>query len=114
MAPTRTRAEVFRQRADPRRTRPQAPGRNRPGAFRHDGTGGQQMVIVMAPEATASDIDSIVSVVRGVGGEEFVRRGVSRTIIGLIGDITQFGTLSLRGRPGVSDVIRDSVPHTLV
>ena len=72
------------------------------------------MVIVMAPEVTQGDIDSIVDVVRSAGGEAFVSRGVSRTIIGLVGDVDHFGALNLRSRSGVSDVIRVSVPYKLV
>ena len=72
------------------------------------------MVIVMAPEANQSDIDSIVELIRVAGGEAFVSRGVSRTIIGLVGDVEQFGTLNLRSRSGVSDVVRITVPYKLV
>src|SRR5262249_32178855 len=73
-----------------------------------------EMVIVMAPEVTQGDIDSVVELVRSAGGEAFVSRGVSRTIIGLVGDVDQFGALNLRSRSGVSDVIRVSVPYKLV
>jgi 3-deoxy-7-phosphoheptulonate synthase len=72
------------------------------------------MVIVMSPEATEPEIDSVVDLVRTAGGEAFVSRGVSRTIVGLVGDIEQFGTLNLRSMPGVSDVVRISVPYKLV
>jgi 3-deoxy-7-phosphoheptulonate synthase len=72
------------------------------------------MVIVMAPEATQADIDSVVDVVRMAGGEAFVSRGVSRTIIGLVGDVEHFGSLNLRSSAGVSEVIRVSVPYKLV
>ena len=72
------------------------------------------MVIVMAPEATKEDIDSVVELVRSAGGEAFVSRGVSRTIIGLVGDVDNFGALNLRSRPGVGDVMRISVPYKLV
>jgi len=72
------------------------------------------MVVVMAPEATQSDVDTIVDLVRTAGGEAFVSRGVSRTIIGLVGDIDQFGALNLRSRAGVGDVVRISVPYKLV
>ena len=72
------------------------------------------MVIVMAPEATQSDIDAIVQLVHTAGGEAFVSRGVSRTIIGLVGDVEQFGALNLRSYQGVSDVVRISVPYKLV
>ena len=47
------------------------------------------MVVVMAPEATQADVDGIVEVVRDAGGEAFVTRGVSRTIVGLVGDVDQ-------------------------
>ena len=72
------------------------------------------MVVVMAPEATQTDVDTIVDLVRTAGGEAFVSRGVARTIIGLVGDIEQFGTLNLRSRTGVGDVVRISVPYKLV
>ena len=72
------------------------------------------MVIVMAPEATQGDIDSVVELVRTAGGEAFVSRGVSRTIIGLVGDVEHFGSLNLRSHRGVSDVMRISVPYKLV
>ena len=43
------------------------------------------MVVVMAPDATQADLDGIVDLVRGAGGEAFITRGVSRTIVGLEG-----------------------------
>jgi 3-deoxy-7-phosphoheptulonate synthase len=72
------------------------------------------MVVVMAPEATQADIEQIVTLVAAAGGEAFVSRGVSRTIIGLVGDVHEFGALNLRSYRGVSDVIRISVPYKLV
>src|SRR6266571_2997391 len=49
------------------------------------------MVVVMAPEATQQDVDAVVDLVRAAGGAAFVSRGVSRTIVGLVGDVEQFG-----------------------
>ncbi|SDG84423.1 3-deoxy-D-arabinoheptulosonate-7-phosphate synthase [Sinosporangium album] len=72
------------------------------------------MVIVMAPEATQGDVDAIVRVVAAAGGEAFVSRGVSRTIVGLVGDIERFSTLNLRSMSGVADVIKVSTAHKLV
>jgi 3-deoxy-7-phosphoheptulonate synthase len=72
------------------------------------------MVVVMGPEASETDIESVVDLVRTAGGEAFVSRGVSRTIVGLVGDIEQYETLNLRSMPGVSDVVRISVPYKLV
>ncbi|GAA3734337.1 3-deoxy-7-phosphoheptulonate synthase [Spinactinospora alkalitolerans] len=72
------------------------------------------MVIVMAPEATSDNIDTIVDLVATAGGEAYVTRGVTRTIIGLVGDVQQFETLDLSAMPGVSDVLRISAPYKLV
>jgi 3-deoxy-7-phosphoheptulonate synthase len=72
------------------------------------------MVVVMSPDASAADIADIVTRVEAAGGEAFVSRGVSRTIIGLVGDIELFATLNLRALPGVSDVVRISAPFKLV
>ncbi len=72
------------------------------------------MVVVMAPEATEADVAAVVDVVRAAGGEAFVSSGVSRTIVGLVGDIEQFSALNLRSQPGVADVVRISVPYKLV
>ncbi len=72
------------------------------------------MVVVMAPEATQEDVDAIVELVRAAGGEAFVSRGVSRTIVGLVGDVEHFGALNLRSRSGVVDVVRISVPYKLI
>ena len=68
----------------------------------------------MAPEASDEDIARVVSAVERSGGEAFVSRGVTRTIIGLVGDIETFHGLNLRALPGVADVIRVSAPYKLV
>src|SRR5262244_3578769 len=72
------------------------------------------MVVVMAPEATQEDVSAIVDLVRAAGGDAFVSRGVSRTIVGLVGDVEHFGALNLRSRSGVVDVVRISVPYKLI
>ncbi|MFL1378549.1 MULTISPECIES: 3-deoxy-7-phosphoheptulonate synthase [unclassified Nocardiopsis] len=72
------------------------------------------MVIVMAPGATSGDIDAIVELVASSGGEAYVTRGVSRTIIGLVGDVERFQDLGLAAKPGVADVLRISAPYKLV
>jgi 3-deoxy-7-phosphoheptulonate synthase len=72
------------------------------------------MVVVMNPEATPSDVQTVVAKVADAGGEAFVSRGVTRTIIGLVGDIELFQSLNLRALPGVGDVLRVSVPYKLV
>ncbi|RVX39409.1 3-deoxy-D-arabinoheptulosonate-7-phosphate synthase [Nonomuraea polychroma] len=72
------------------------------------------MVIVMGPEATPADLASIVEVVQAAGVEAFVSKGVRRTIVGLVGDVTQLDEASLRGMGGVRDVMRVSTPYKLV
>ncbi|WP_433255372.1 3-deoxy-7-phosphoheptulonate synthase [Streptosporangium sp. CA-135522] len=72
------------------------------------------MVIVMGPSATQEDVEAIVEIIGTTGGEAFVSRGVSRTIIGLVGDIDHFSALDLRGMRGVADVMRVSAPYKLV
>ena len=72
------------------------------------------MVVVMAQDAAPQDINAVVQLVRGAGGEAFVSRGVSRTIVGLVGDIEQFHGLNLGSLRGVSEVVRISVPYKLV
>jgi 3-deoxy-7-phosphoheptulonate synthase len=72
------------------------------------------MVIVMAADATAVDVQAVVARVEEAGGEASVSRGVSRTIIGLVGDVEQFAMLNLDGMRGVSNVMRVSAKHKLV
>jgi 3-deoxy-7-phosphoheptulonate synthase len=72
------------------------------------------MVVVMAAEAGEADVRAVVERVESAGGEAFVSRGINRTIVGLVGDVEQFGSLNLRGMPGVADVVRISVPYKLV
>ncbi|MFC7479071.1 3-deoxy-7-phosphoheptulonate synthase [Luedemannella flava] len=72
------------------------------------------MVVVMAPDATEDDLAAVVDLVRVAGGSAFVSRGVSRTIVGLVGDLDDFAALNLGSRPGVQRVMRISVPFKLV
>jgi len=72
------------------------------------------MVVVMTAEAGDTEVDSVVDKVRAAGGDAFVSRGMSRTIVGLVGNVDHLETLNLRGMPGVSDVMRISAPYKLV
>ncbi|MEV0124872.1 3-deoxy-7-phosphoheptulonate synthase [Streptomyces sp. NPDC050703] len=69
---------------------------------------------MMAPEATQEDVDAVVGLVRTAGGDAFVSRGVTRTIVGLVGDVDAFAALNLAHLRGVLDVVRISVPYKLV
>ncbi|HET7900974.1 MAG TPA: 3-deoxy-7-phosphoheptulonate synthase [Candidatus Nanopelagicales bacterium] len=68
----------------------------------------------MSPGATDTEIDAVVRRVTDAGGDAFVSRGDTRTIIGLVGDVDRFHGLNLRALPGVSDVVRISTPFKLV
>lgn len=72
------------------------------------------MVVVMRSTATDGDIERVVEAVSAVGGECFVSKGRSQTIIGLVGDLTQFAELPLHAFPNVEDVIRVSRAFKLV
>ena len=72
------------------------------------------MVVVMHATAQDTDIDAVVARVVEAGGEAFVSRGESRTIIGLIGDLEQFTDLGLPGMAGVTQTVRISTPFKLV
>jgi 3-deoxy-7-phosphoheptulonate synthase len=72
------------------------------------------VVIVMLPDAGPEDVDAVVTRVESAGGQAFVSRGVSRVIIGLVGDVEMFSTLALAGMPGVGQVTRVSTDYKLV
>jgi len=72
------------------------------------------MVVVMRSTASEGDIERVVEAVTRVGGECFVSRGRNQTIIGLVGDLTQFAELPLHAFPNVEDVIRVSRAFKLV
>jgi 3-deoxy-7-phosphoheptulonate synthase len=72
------------------------------------------MVIVLAADATESDVEAIVDRVVAAGGEAFVSRGVSRVIVGLVGDVDRFETLNFGAMPGVHSVTRISAKYKLV
>jgi 3-deoxy-7-phosphoheptulonate synthase len=73
------------------------------------------MVVVMAADATDQDVDNVTSMVREAGGDAFVSRSVSRTIVGVSGDSDRLAaTLDLAGLPGVAEVVPISVPYKLV
>lgn len=72
------------------------------------------MVIVMTPAATQSDIDAVIAQVEVHGGQAFVSRGVTRTIIGVIGEESVLETIDVSGLSGVADTKRITAPYKLV
>ena len=63
------------------------------------------VVIVMEASATAKDIEALRSKLVGEGFSVHLSQGVSRTIIGVLGDRTRALNLSLGAMPGVVKVI---------
>jgi len=73
------------------------------------------MVVVMKSTATEEDIERVVDKVRETqGGEAFVSRGKTRTIIGLVGDTAAFMAMPLETLPGVDHVVQVGKPYKLV
>jgi 3-deoxy-7-phosphoheptulonate synthase len=72
------------------------------------------MVIVMAPGATDADITGIVTHIEAHNGQAFVSRGVTRTIIGVVGTEDVLETLDVDGLPGVAETMRITAPYKLV
>ncbi|HZZ97078.1 MAG TPA: 3-deoxy-7-phosphoheptulonate synthase [Jatrophihabitantaceae bacterium] len=72
------------------------------------------MVIVMAPEATDTDVTTVVAHIKAHGGQAFVSRGVMRTIIGVVGTEEVLETLDADGLPGVAETMRITAPYKLV
>src|SRR6201995_4095992 len=72
------------------------------------------MVVVMTAEAGETDVGGVFDRVRSAGGDAFVSRGMSRTIVGLGCDVNPLETLNPRGMPGVGGAVRINSPSNLV
>lgn len=72
------------------------------------------MVIVMAPGASDSDIAEVVSHIEAHNGQAFVSRGVTRTIVGVVGSEDVLETLDVTGLPSVAETMRITAPYKLV
>ncbi|MEO6502235.1 MAG: 3-deoxy-7-phosphoheptulonate synthase [Jatrophihabitantaceae bacterium] len=72
------------------------------------------MVIVMGPAATESDLQAVVKNIEFHGGQAFVSRGVTRTIIGVVGTEAVLETIDVLGLPGVVDTKRITAAYKLV
>jgi 3-deoxy-7-phosphoheptulonate synthase len=72
------------------------------------------MVIVMTATADDADLRAVVEHVEGAGGSAFVSRGITRTIVGVVGDDDVLETVDVGLLPGVAEVIRITAPYKLV
>ena len=69
------------------------------------------MVVVMAPGATEAEISTVTAHIEAHGGKAFVSRGVTRTIIGVIGTEDVLETLDVSGLSGVTETMRITLDH---
>ena len=70
-------------------------------------------MIVMKPEATEAEIESVIRRVEEVGARAHVSRGEEVTLIGAIGDREHVARLGLEGAPGVDTLVPILKPYKL-
>ena len=63
------------------------------------------MIVVMAPNAKSENTDKVINKLKKEGFEVHLSQGVSRTIIGIIGDKTRLTGLALEAMSGVEKVV---------
>ena len=71
------------------------------------------MIIILKSGATEAQIDHVVERVEALGLKAHLSRGTYRTIIGVIGDESQFQPEQFQVLPGVVEVIRVLPPYKL-
>src|SRR5438445_1107693 len=73
-----------------------------------------QMLIVMKPSATGSEIDAVVKVVEAVGFRAHPMPGATRTAIGITGNEGPIDGRRFENLAGVAEVIRVTKPYKLI
>ncbi len=71
------------------------------------------MIIVLRPNASEHDLDQIVAQVTALGLTPHVSRGVSRTIIGCIGDEDRLREVPVLAFPAVETILPVEKPYKL-
>src|SRR5438876_12127525 len=72
------------------------------------------MLVVMQHDATAKDVDRVVSIIEEMGYEARPMPGAQRTAVGLVGNDGRVDASRLEGLPGVQDVIHVTKPYKQV
>ena len=72
------------------------------------------MLIVMKPNAAASEVDAVVNVVEAVGLRAHPMPGATRTAIGITGNEGPIDGRRFENLPGVAEVIRVTKPYKLI
>ena len=69
------------------------------------------MIIVLKPNTKENDIERITDLVRELGVEPYLSKGVETTIIGLVGDTTNIDPKSLEVDTAIEKVMKVSEPY---
>jgi 3-deoxy-7-phosphoheptulonate synthase len=72
------------------------------------------MLIVMKPDASSSDIDKVLEVIRSLGFQSHRLPGENRTAIGITGNRGSIDPAHFENLPGVADAIRVTKPYKLI
>ncbi len=72
------------------------------------------MIIIMKPQATDDQINSIVEKLKKRGFGTHISKGTERTVIGAIGDKSAIELEAIKMQPGVSEIVPIRKPYKLV
>jgi 3-deoxy-7-phosphoheptulonate synthase len=71
------------------------------------------MIVVMRPDATESDLEQVVDKIQKLGLKPHVSRGVTRTIVGCIGDEDRLREVPMLSFPAVETILPVEKPYKL-
>src|SRR2546423_11529507 len=72
------------------------------------------MLVVMQHDATARDVDRVISIIQEMGYEARPMPGAQRTAVGLVGNDGRVDASRLEALPGVAQIIHVSQPYKQV
>ena len=72
------------------------------------------MLVVMAHDATAKDVDRVVSIIKEMGYEARPMPGAQRTAVGLVGNDGRVDASRIEALPGVAQIIHVTQPYKQV
>src|SRR5438270_876177 len=72
------------------------------------------MLVVMAHDATAKDVDRVVNIIQEMGYEARPMPGAQRTAVGLVGNDGRVDASRLEALPGVAQIIHVTQPYKQV
>src|SRR3954467_3417691 len=72
------------------------------------------MLVVMQHDATAKDVERVVSIIQEMGYEARPMPGAQRTAVGLVGNDGRVDSSRLEALPGVAQIIHVTQPYKQV